>query len=121
VTSLRPLFALVIRHPGCCTTGIGKPYDIKERAFLFSCDAMLAAEAAASRTHFVTLSRGALRELREACYWIRLIGATKLPFFLPFAFCLLHCALLSGHPVHKRPHVWMEAPRRFRRFRPKNL
>jgi len=37
---------------------------------------MLAAEAAASRTHFVTLSRGALRELREACYWIRLIGAT---------------------------------------------
>lgn len=85
-----------------------KPFDIKERAFLFSCDAMQAypsevldfrahhawgqflraatsggahleeAEAAASRTHFVTLSRGALRELREANYWIRMIGATKL-------------------------------------------
>src|SRR5688500_16447034 len=87
---------------------MSKPYDIKERAFLLSCDAVLAypnealdarahhawvqflraatsggahleeAEAAASRTHFVTLSRGALRELREANYWIRLIGATKL-------------------------------------------
>ena len=28
---------------------------------------------------FVTLSRGALRELREANYWIRLIHTTKLP------------------------------------------
>jgi len=85
-----------------------KPYDIKERAFLFSCDAVNAypnelldrrsehawsqflraatsggahleeAEAAASRAHFVTLSRGALRELREANYWVRLIGTTKL-------------------------------------------
>ena len=26
----------------------------------------------------MTLSRGALRELREANYWVRLIGATKL-------------------------------------------
>jgi four helix bundle protein len=36
------------------------------------------AEAAASRAHFVTLTRGALRELREANYWIRLIQATRL-------------------------------------------
>jgi len=37
------------------------------------------AEAAASRAHFVTLARGALRELREANYWIRLIHKTELP------------------------------------------
>ena len=88
---------------------MAKPYDIKERTFLFACDALRAypddqlkgraerawlqfisaatsggahleeAEAAASRAHFVTLSRGALRELREANYWIRLIHTTKLP------------------------------------------
>jgi hypothetical protein len=28
--------------PVAAFTGMGKPYDIKERAFLFSCDAMLA-------------------------------------------------------------------------------
>lgn len=88
---------------------MAKPYDIKDRTFLFACDAVLAypaeemdrrserawlqfvsaatsggahleeAEAAASRAHFVTLSRGALRELRESNYWIRLIAATRLP------------------------------------------
>jgi four helix bundle protein len=36
------------------------------------------AEAASSRAHFVTLNRGALRELREARYWLRIIRATKL-------------------------------------------
>ncbi|HJU43869.1 MAG TPA: four helix bundle protein [Vicinamibacterales bacterium] len=86
-----------------------KPYDIRERAFKFSCDVVLAypaqrmdaraqriwlqfvsagtsggahleeADAASSRAHFITLNRGALRELREAKYWIRLIAATKLP------------------------------------------
>jgi four helix bundle protein len=35
------------------------------------------AEAASSRAHFVTLNRGALRELREAYFWLRLIVATK--------------------------------------------
>ena len=35
------------------------------------------AEAASSRAHFVTLNRGALREMREAHYWARLIIATK--------------------------------------------
>jgi four helix bundle protein len=104
----RTLSRVALRHRDCVRTGMIKPYDIKERAFLFSCDAMRAypnealdprahhawvqflraatsggahleeAEAAASRAHFVTLSRGALRELREANYWVRLIGATKL-------------------------------------------
>jgi len=36
------------------------------------------AEAASSRAHFVTLNRGALRELREARYWLRLVAATQL-------------------------------------------
>jgi four helix bundle protein len=35
------------------------------------------AEAASSRAHFVTLNRGALRELREAKYWVRVIVATR--------------------------------------------
>jgi four helix bundle protein len=86
-----------------------KPYDIRERAFEYACAVVRAypaqrldaraqriwlqfiaaatsggahleeAEAAASRAHFITLNRGALRELREAKYWIRLITATKLP------------------------------------------
>jgi four helix bundle protein len=85
-----------------------KPFDIRERTFLFACDAVRAfperdleprtlriwlqfvsaatsggahleeAEAASSRAHFVTLNRGALRELREARYWLRIIKATKL-------------------------------------------
>jgi len=84
-----------------------KPFDIRERAFLYSCDVLNCypseldrksqriwlqfvaaatsggahleeANAASSRAHFVTLNRGALRELREAHYWIRLIEATKL-------------------------------------------
>lgn len=85
-----------------------KPYDIRERAFEYACAAVRAypadridprsqriwlqfvsaatsvgahleeAEAAASRAHFITLNRGALREVREAKYWIRLIAATRL-------------------------------------------
>jgi four helix bundle protein len=35
------------------------------------------ADAASSRSHFVALNRGALREAREARYWLRLIAATK--------------------------------------------
>jgi four helix bundle protein len=84
-----------------------RPFDIRERSFLFARDALLAfpkgrleqpgfrvwiqmisaaasggaqleeAEAASSRAHFVTLNRGALRELREAYFWLRLIVATK--------------------------------------------
>ncbi len=37
------------------------------------------AGAAAGRAHFVTLSRGELREIREANDWIRLIHAAELP------------------------------------------
>ena len=85
-----------------------KPFDIRERAFEYACAAVRAypvnrtdarsqriwlqfvsaatsvgahleeADAAASRAHFITLNRGALREAREARYWIRLISATKL-------------------------------------------
>jgi four helix bundle protein len=85
-----------------------KPFDIRERAFLFACDVVSCypaerldpktqriwlqlvaagtsggahleeANAASSRAHFVTLNRGALRELSEAHYWIRLIEATQL-------------------------------------------
>ena len=85
-----------------------KPFDIRERAFEYACDAVNAfpasrldpktmriwmqfvsaatsggahleeADAASSRAHFISLNRGALRELREAKYWIRIIGATKL-------------------------------------------
>jgi four helix bundle protein len=36
------------------------------------------ADAAASRAHFVSLNRGALREAREVRYWLRLIAATRL-------------------------------------------
>ncbi len=84
-----------------------KPYDIRARSFLFACEAVLAfpkgrleqpdsriwlqlisaatsgtahleeAEAASSRAHFVTLNRGALRELREALFWLRLIVTTR--------------------------------------------
>jgi len=35
------------------------------------------ADAASSQAHFVTLNKGALREMREALYWSRLILATK--------------------------------------------
>jgi len=37
------------------------------------------ADAASSRAHFITLNRGALRELRESLYWARIIIATRLP------------------------------------------
>ena len=86
-----------------------KPFDIRERAFLFACDILSAfpparpldpaswrvwcqliasgtsvgahleeADAASSRAHFVALNRGALRELREARYWLRLMSAVGL-------------------------------------------
>jgi four helix bundle protein len=86
-----------------------KPFDIRERTFVFACDIVAAfpaerslpppawrvwtqllaagtsvgahleeADAASSRAHFISLNRGALRELREARYWLRLIAAAKL-------------------------------------------
>ena len=89
---------------------MAKPYDVRERAFLFACELVAAcpanrplnppawriwsqllaagtsvgahleeADAASSRAHFISLNRGALRELREARYWLRLVAATSLP------------------------------------------
>ena len=87
---------------------MSKPFDIRERAFEYACAAVLAypaqrmdgraqriwlqfvsaatsggahleeADAASSRIHFISLNRGALRELREARYWIRVINSTRL-------------------------------------------
>lgn len=36
------------------------------------------AQAGGSDAHFISLSRGGLREMRESNYWLRLIAATKL-------------------------------------------
>ena len=86
-----------------------KPYEIKERLFLFSCDVIRAfprnsqldaaslhtwrqlissatsagahleeAHAGGSRAHFISLTRGGLREMRESNYWLRIISVTKL-------------------------------------------
>ena len=85
-----------------------KPYDIKDRVFLFACATVSAfpkshlntpslriwsqlisaatssgahleeAAAGGSRAHFLSLTRGGLREMREANYWLRVMVATKL-------------------------------------------
>lgn len=85
-----------------------KPYEIRERSFVFACAIVAAfpsgraldhaslqlwsqlvdsatsvgahlqeAGAAGSRAQFLALNRGALREMRESHFWIRLIVATK--------------------------------------------
>src|SRR5690349_23111878 len=91
--------------------GPQKPYDIKERTFVYSCSVIDAfprtrldtasvkvwaqliaaatssgahleeAAAAGSRAHFLSLTRGALREMRESHYWLRIMIATKLTGF----------------------------------------
>ena len=88
-----------------------KPYEIKERTFQFSCDVIRAyprvrldlaslkvwaqliaaatssgahleeAAAGGSRAHFLSLNRGALREMRESNYWLRVLIATELQNF----------------------------------------
>jgi four helix bundle protein len=85
-----------------------KPYEIKPRAFMFACDVVRAfprdrldapslkvwsqliaaatssgahleeAAAGGTRAHFLSLMRGALREMREAYYWLRLMTAPNL-------------------------------------------
>ena len=85
-----------------------KPYEIKVRAFVFACDVIRAfprarldtpslkvwsqviasatstgahleeAAAGGSRAQFLALVRGALREMRESHYWLRIITATQL-------------------------------------------
>lgn len=39
------------------------------------------AAAAGSRAHFLSLTRGALREMREANYWLRVLTRTQLTGF----------------------------------------
>ena len=36
------------------------------------------AQAGGSSAHFISLSRGSLREMRESHYWLRLVAETKL-------------------------------------------
>lgn len=85
-----------------------KPYDINRRVFVFACDVIHAfprtrldapslkvwsqliasatssgahleeASAGGSRAHFLSLTRGALREMRESNYWLRVMIATEL-------------------------------------------
>ena len=85
-----------------------KPYEINVRAFVFACDVIRAfprdrldvpstkvwsqliasatstgahleeANAGGSRAQFLALIRGALREMRESHYWLRIITATQL-------------------------------------------
>ena len=90
------------------TSDSPKPYDIKTRVFAFACDVIRAfprtridtptikvwsqliasatssgahleeAGAAGTRPHFLSLMRGALREMRESNYWLRVMTATHL-------------------------------------------
>jgi four helix bundle protein len=85
-----------------------KPFEIKPRVFIFACDVIRAfpkarldpasvkawsqliasatsagahleeAAAGGTRAHFLSLMRGALREMREAYYWLRIMTATQL-------------------------------------------
>ncbi len=93
------------------TIGQSKPYEIRARVFAFACEIIRAfprgqldpaslkvwsqliaaatsvgahleeAKAAGTRVHFLSLTRGALREMRESHYWIRLLVATQLHGF----------------------------------------
>jgi four helix bundle protein len=85
-----------------------KPYEVSARAFIFACDVIRAfprskldpasmkvwsqliasatstgahleeANAGGSRAQFLALVRGALREMRESNYWLRVMTATQL-------------------------------------------
>lgn len=89
-------------------TASPKPYEIKVRTFIFACDVIRTfprtrldtpslkvwsqviasatssgahleeAAAGGSRAQFLALVRGALREMRESHYWLRIITATQL-------------------------------------------
>ncbi len=88
-----------------------KPYDINRRVFVFACAVINAfpqtrlsppavkvwsqliasatstgahleeAAAGGTRAHFLSLTRGALREMRESNYWLRVLIATELQGF----------------------------------------
>ena len=85
-----------------------KPYDIRSRVFAFACEVVRAfpktrldppslkvwsqliasatssgahleeASAGGTRAHFLSLTRGALREMRESNYWLRIMTTTEL-------------------------------------------
>ena len=85
-----------------------KPCEIKDRLFLFACAVVSAfpqsrlntpslkvwsqlissatssgahleeAAAGGSRAHFLSITRGGLREMRESNYWLRVMVATRL-------------------------------------------
>ena len=85
-----------------------KPFEIKARTFRFACAVVAAfprshldppslriwtqlvsaatstgahleeAAAGGSRAHFLSITRGGLREMREANYWLRIISTTQL-------------------------------------------
>lgn len=87
---------------------LSKPFEIKARTFRFACAVVAAfpqshlnppslkiwtqlisaatstgahleeAAAGGSRAHFLSITRGGLREMREANYWLRIIAATQL-------------------------------------------
>jgi four helix bundle protein len=88
-----------------------KPYKIRPRIFAFACDVIRAfprtrldtaslkvwsqligsstssgahtkeAAGGGTRAHFLSLMRGALREMRESNYWLRIIVTTQLAGF----------------------------------------
>ena len=88
-----------------------KPYDIRRRVFAFACRVIRAyprvrldtashkvwaqliasatssgahleeAAAGGSRAQFLALNRGALREMRESNYWLRILISTELHNF----------------------------------------
>jgi len=90
---------------------IPRPYKIRPRVFDFACEVIRAfpktkldtpslkawaqliaaatssgahleeASAGGTRPHFLSLMRGALREMRESNYWLRIISATELTGF----------------------------------------
>ena len=85
-----------------------RPYKIRPRVFEYACEVIRAfpknrldppslkvwsqligaatssgahveeASAGGTRPHFLSLMRGALREMRESNYWLRIISATEL-------------------------------------------
>jgi len=98
----------LVHAPVAGMTTSPKPYEIKVRTFIFACDVIRAfprmrldtaslkvwsqvtasatssgahleeAAAGGSRAQFLALVRGALREMRESHYWLRIITATQL-------------------------------------------
>jgi hypothetical protein len=55
-----------------------KPYDLRERSFLFACDIVAFSRIVADRGYILSrLATQALKESREARFWLRLIAASE--------------------------------------------